>query len=100
MDDKQLWLVIHSLRDKLVLNERLRNEFVRTQYEKALKLAEDNQQQEEAEYYSISEISKKIGKKKNTIYSWLYRGRLNAKRLDGHWRITEKSLQKFLNNKG
>ena len=54
---------------------------------------EDNQE----EYYSIEEVSKMLKVAYLTVYRWVTSGKLRAIKAGKQYRISAKSLNKFIN---
>ncbi len=53
---------------------------------------------EDQEYYTPEEIARKFKVKKSTVYFWVREGKLEAIRLGSLIRISEESLQKFIDS--
>lgn len=50
------------------------------------------------EFYTIEEVSIKLRVAYLTVYRWIKAGKLDALKAGRQYRITQKSLDKFLNN--
>lgn len=57
-----------------------------------------NQIKKLGEFYSVDEVAEMFGVESDTVYSWIYMGKLTAYHLDGIIRISEFHLEKCLEN--
>jgi excisionase family DNA binding protein len=51
----------------------------------------------EKTYYTVDEVADKIGVHTKTIRRYIYSGKLSAQKIGGQWRVTEESLNDYLN---
>ena len=47
---------------------------------------------------SITEVARQLGVKPATIYAWIYREKIPAFKLRGHWKFNRASVQSFYGN--
>ena len=52
------------------------------------------------EFYTAGEVAKILKVNRRTIYNWIRAGKLEAIKLDGNYRITSESINKFLGQGG
>lgn len=48
------------------------------------------------DYFSVDEIAEKIGVHTKTVRRYIYSGKLSATKIAGQWRITQESLDTFM----
>jgi len=46
--------------------------------------------------YTLQEVARKIKVSERTLYRWIDNGKLKARKVGRHWRVTEKDLQELL----
>lgn len=49
---------------------------------------------------SVKEIAKKFGVHEQTVYRWIYNGKLKAIKVGGSLRVTKEQLKEFVEVKG
>ena len=49
--------------------------------------------------YTLPEVGKIIRLSRRTLYNYLKSGELQAVKIGGTWRVSEESLQKFINSR-
>ncbi len=47
-------------------------------------------------YYTLLEVAELLKVTRDSLYKWIYSGRLPASNATGHWRIAYKDLQRFM----